>query len=131
MLSSSCRFAAACAAVVLVLSIGTGTAARPPKSDDAGGSRSWPERVDQLWSDGKPPSGMCSAYVVRAMPPLLRGSTSGRGCLVRAVVAAEKGDRKLAVGWLKAGLCGNGDRPRSGADEALDYAVRRYGDRVR
>ncbi len=92
-------------------------------------------RIDKLWADDeRPESGeACRMYVVQPMPPVLRGSASGHGCVVRAVAAERDGDRNLAIHWLMAGYCRNEDARRQideSGDEALSYAVRTYGSKV-
>jgi hypothetical protein len=97
-------------------------------------SADWKAEVDRLWNDEEATSSLaCQMFPVRSMPPLLRGSTSGRTCVVRAVDAAREGDRKLARGWLRAGYCDNSlirDEIDSAGDAAVDYAVEKYGSRA-
>jgi hypothetical protein len=94
-------------------------------------SADWKTEIDRLWSDEETATSLaCQMFPVRSMPPLLRGSTSGRTCVVRAVDAAGEGDRKLARGWLRAGYCDNSlvrDEIDSAGDAAVDYAVEKYG----
>ncbi len=103
-----------------------------PSAADAQG---WKQKIDQLWSDqaSQNPTEICQMYVVRAMPPLIRGSMSGHGCVVNAIVAAREGDSKLAVAWLRAGYCRD-KRMRMRIDSvgnaAAEYAVRKFGSLV-
>jgi hypothetical protein len=93
------------------------------------------ERIEELWADDERPGAgeACRMYVVRAAPPILRGSASGRGCVVRAITAAREDDRNLAIHWLMAGYCRNEDARREidqSGEEALSYAIRTYGPKV-
>lgn len=72
-------------------------------------------------------------YVVQPVPPILRGSASGRGCVVRAIAAARDDDRNLAIHWLMAGYCRNEDARRQideSGEAALSYAIGAYGSKV-
>ena len=100
-----------------------------PSTADAQG---WKRKIDQLWHDqaSQNATEICQMYMVRAMPPLIRGSVSGRGCVVNAIVAAREGDNKLALGWLRAGYCGDKrvrTRIDSVGDTAVRYAVKKFG----
>jgi hypothetical protein len=101
----------------------------------AASAQSWKQKIDQLWNDRSSQSAteICQMQVVRAMPPLIRGSTSGHGCVVNAIAAAREGEKKLALGWLRAGYCRDREtrmRIDSAGNAAVDYAVRKFGARV-
>jgi hypothetical protein len=101
----------------------------------AASGQSWKQKIDQLWNDrsGQSVTEICQMHVVRAMPPLIRGSTSGHGCVVNAIAAARQGEKTLALGWLRAGYCGDREtrmRIDSAGPSAVDYAVRKFGPRV-
>jgi hypothetical protein len=98
-------------------------------------AQDWKDRIDHLWKDEniQTPTAACQMYPVRTMPPLLRGSISGHGCLVKAITSARDGDRTLAGAWLRAGYCGDKKARHEIAqagDAAVDYAVKKFGPRV-
>jgi hypothetical protein len=93
--------------------------------------------VDAMWDDlGEPATArpQCVVYPVTVgPPPVLRGNVSSHACVENAVRAARRGERELALGWLKAGACGN-DKARDEIERhgnaAVDYATRAYGKSV-
>lgn len=101
----------------------------------AGAAQEWKQKVDLLWDESERggASDSCQAHLVRAVPPLLRGSTSNRGCIIRAIAASRDGDAKLANAWLRAGYCKNPVTRKAiqkAGDQAVEYAVGRYGKQV-
>lgn len=123
---SSSRAASRLLASALVI----GLALALPASAGAGG---WKPRIHALWADQERGDAVCRMYAVRRLPPVLRGSTTGRGCIVRAIVAAREGNPGLASSWLQAGYCKNPvvrkEIQRAG-DAAVDYVLERYGAQV-
>ena len=98
-------------------------------------AQDWKARIDHLWNDESTqrPTAACQMYPVRTMPPLLRGSIAGRGCLVKAITSARDGDSALAGAWLRAGFCGDKkvrQEIAQAGDAAVEYAVEKFGSRV-
>lgn len=89
------------------------------------------EHVDWMWMTFGPPSNVVHyAYVVRAVPPILRGEASAHQCVVEAINAAKSGDHDLALSWLKAGQAHNpgaqDEIHRNGA-HLIQYILQKYG----
>ena len=92
------------------------------------------DEVDWMWSDTKPSvRGGCKNFVVKAGPPkILRGRTSGRACLEKAIEAYRKGDHEKAFGWILAGQCHNRQARElliRNAPGVLSYLLEKYGEK--
>ena len=111
--------------LALILVFGSGTAF----------ASDWQAKIDQLWKneDAGSVTMTCQVHVVRALPPLLRGSISDRSCVIKAIVAWRDGDGKLASAWLQAGYCGNTParmKIKNAGNAAVEYASEEYGNQV-
>ncbi len=95
-------------------------------------AQDWKERINHLWTEEsiQTPTAACQMYAVRTIPPLFRGSISGRSCLIKAITAGRHGDRALAGSWLRAGYCGDKkvrQEIAQAGDAAVDYTVKKFG----
>jgi len=97
-------------------------------------SKAAKKHIDWMWKTfGDPSNVLHLAYVVRPVPPLLRGTASAHQCVVEAVKAARAGDHDLALSWLKAGQAHNSAAQReihSSGSDAIRYVVSKYGKSV-
>jgi hypothetical protein len=91
-------------------------------------STTWPEAIRQCWNDAVSNSSVRCYYTEGK----LRGSKSGKDCLVEAVKAGRQGDREGALRWILACQCGNGDTEvkqalRDHQDDAVRLVIDTYG----
>jgi hypothetical protein len=92
------------------------------------------EAVNWMWNNFGDPSNLVHlAYVVRAIPPVLRGTASAHQCVVEAIKAARAGDHDLAVSWLKAGQAHNTDAQndiQANGAHLIQYILSAFGSSV-
>lgn len=117
-------WAKAVACVVLVV----GVALITTRSGTAAQGTPWPEAIRQCWNDATSNSRIACYYTEGK----LRGTKSGKDCLVEAVKAGRDNDREGALRWIVACQCGVGDAAvkqalRDHKDEAVRLVIDSYG----
>ena len=100
----------------------------PREHVSAQSTTTWPEAIRQCWNDAASNSSVRCYYTEGK----LRGTKSGKDCLVEAVKAGRKGDRQGALRWILACQCGTGDGDvkqalRDHEDDAVRLVMDTYG----
>jgi hypothetical protein len=88
----------------------------------------WPESIRQCWNDAAGNSSLRCYYTEGK----LRGTMSGKDCLVEAVKAGRQNDRESALRWILACQCGSSDLQlkqalRDHGDDAVRLVIDTYG----
>jgi hypothetical protein len=88
----------------------------------------WPEAIRQCWNDAAANSSLRCLYTEGK----LRGTKSGKDCLVEAVKAARQNDHGGALHWILACQCGVGSAQvkqalRDHQNDAVRLVVDTYG----
>ena len=121
MLNASAR-AAACGKLVVAMALLALPGSVAAQND------SWPEAIRRCWNDSAANTSF-SCYYTEGK---LRGTMSGKDCLVEAVKTARQQNKEGALRWILACQCGMGDAEvkqslRDHEDEAVQLVLDTYG----
>ena len=91
-------------------------------------SANWPDAIRRCWNDASANSSL-GCYFTEGK---LRGTMSGKDCLVEAVKAERQSNRHSALHWILACQCGLGDSEvknaiRAHGDDAVRLVLDTYG----